>query len=940
MLPTWLRAPVAPAPLRWLLLLTAACQAPALGDRLGAAKSIDLDGDGFVDGDDCDDDDAAVNPDATEACNAVDDNCDGDVDETGCACTPMDDGRHNFLFCSAAATWSAAATACDGWGYHLADVDDATEDGWLWSEANAVSSTNWWLGQNDVGTEGTWAWDGGSDSAYTNWRAGEPNDYGTGEDCVWVTPTGAGQWNDKDCTATAAYICEAGCTTSTRYTDLDGDGYGDPAEAARVCADEAGYVDDATDCDDGDASVSPSGAEVCDAADVDEDCSGTADDADPGVDAGGLSTWYLDSDGDGAAGTVALACDAPAGSLASATDCDDTDAGVAPGATDRAGDGIDQDCDGADSCTWYPDTDSDGWGDDTSPTEECAAAPAAHVATPGDCDDSDASVYPGAAETPYDGIDADCAGDSDEDADADGEDRGADCDDTDASVFSGAVEACNGIDDDCDGGLDDGAACPGDGGEYDAHTYFFVTSAASWPDAQAACASWGYHLVDLRDAAEQTWVWATAEALDDAHRWWQGQSDQDTEGTFVWDGGSPSTFTDWRAGEPNDFGGDEDCAAFADDGAGQWVDRPCEELVPYVCEAGCEPFAVYADADADGYGDPATETQSCTVGEGQVRDGTDCDDGDGAVNPGATEVCSETSIDEDCDALVDDLDPSMDPATLPTWTTDGDGDGYAAPPGTLVVCSPPWGWSLELGDCDDASATTHPGAADPDDGVDADCDGADESYDGDGDGVRDTAERRLGLDPTKADSDGDGLRDDDEIGDEAAPADHDGDGLLDALDLDDDDDGTPTADELGAGDIPADSDADGTPDYLDLDSDNDGRPDATEAALDSDHDGIDNARETDDDGDGRSTVDEDAATADPDGDGVPNALDQDSDGDQCLDVDETDAAWLDAGVGCPEADTDTGRGKAPDCGCGGGAGGPGLLLAALGGVAGLRRRRR
>ncbi len=924
----------------WLLVLIAGCQGPTLTERFGAAKSADLDGDGFVDGDDCNDDDPAVNPDAIEACNAVDDNCDGAIDETGCACTALDDGRHNFLLCSTAATWTAAATACDGWGYHLADVDDATEDGWLWSEANAVSSTNWWFGLNDSATEGSWAWDGGSDSPYTNWRAGEPNDYGTGEDCVWVTPTGAGQWNDKDCTATAAYICEAGCVTSTRYADIDDDGYGDPAAAARVCDAESAYVDDATDCDDADATVNPAAVEQCDDADLDEDCSGDADDADAGVDPSGLSTWYVDADGDGAAGTATVACDAPAGSTTTATDCDDTDATVAPGALDLAGDGTDQDCDGADSCTWYADTDGDGWGDDTSPSVDCTTVPPAHVATPGDCDDADASAYPEAPDTPYDGVDSDCLGDSDDDADRDGVDRGADCDDTDPSVLPGASEACNGVDDDCDGALDDDAPCPGDVAAYDGHAYFFVTTAASWPNAQAACATWGYHLVDLRDATEAAWVWAAAETTDDAHRWWHGYSDQGAEGTFVWDGTSPSAFIDWRAGEPNDFGGNEDCAAFADDGAAQWVDRPCDEVVPYICEAGCEPFAVHDDADDDGYGDPATEAQSCSVGEGQAIDATDCDDNDAAISPAAVEVCSDSALDDDCDGLVDDLDPSMDPATVPTWTTDGDGDGYAALPGTLRVCSPPGGWSLELGDCDDAVATTHPGADDPDDGLDADCDGADERYDGDADGVRDTVERRLGLDPTALDSDSDGVPDANELGDEAAPHDRDGDGILDALDLDDDGDGTPTADELGDGTPPTDTDTDGTPDYLDLDSDNDGRPDATEAALDSDHDGIDNAREADDDGDGRATLDEDAAPPDPDGDGVPNSMDQDSDGDLCLDVDETDAAWLDAGVGCPEVDTASDEDAPPDCGCAAGARtGAHRLAVALGLIAALRRRR-
>ncbi len=52
----------------------------------------------------------------------------------------------------------------------------------------------------------------------------------------------------------------------------------------------------------------------------------------------------------------------------------------------------------------------------------------------GDCDDEDATAYPGAEETWYDGIDSDCAGDDDYDADADGVDASEDCDDTDSAV--------------------------------------------------------------------------------------------------------------------------------------------------------------------------------------------------------------------------------------------------------------------------------------------------------------------------------------------------------------------------------------------------------------------------------------------------------------------------------------------------------------------------
>lgn len=75
----------------------------------------------------------------------------------------------------------------------------------------------------------------------------------------------------------------------------------------------------------------------------------------------------------------------------------------------------------------------------------------------GDCDDADASVFPGADEVPYDGVDNDCEGGDLVDVDGDGEPAeaagGGDCDDADPSVFPGADETWdNGItDNDCDG---------------------------------------------------------------------------------------------------------------------------------------------------------------------------------------------------------------------------------------------------------------------------------------------------------------------------------------------------------------------------------------------------------------------------------------------------------------------------------------------------------
>ena len=54
------------------------------------------------------------------------------------------------------------------------------------------------------------------------------------------------------------------------------------------------------------------------------------------------------------------------------------------------------------------------------------------------------------------------------------------------------------------------------------------------------------------------------------------------------------------------------------------------------------PSNFYADADGDGFGDPATGVPACTAPEGYVDNGGDCDDTDIDVSPNGTEVWSST----------------------------------------------------------------------------------------------------------------------------------------------------------------------------------------------------------------------------------------------------------------------------------------------------------
>ena len=104
-----------------------------------------------------------------------------------------------------------------------------------------------------------------------------------------------------------------------------------------------------------------------------------------------------------------------------AEDCDDSNSAVHPEA-DEICDGLDNNCDAIidedaiDRTDWYVDADGDGFGDPQLDATAACEAPTGSVEDSSDCDDEQATVYPGAAEV-CDGLDNDCNEQTDEDLD-------------------------------------------------------------------------------------------------------------------------------------------------------------------------------------------------------------------------------------------------------------------------------------------------------------------------------------------------------------------------------------------------------------------------------------------------------------------------------------------------------------------------------------------
>ena len=293
-------------------------------------------------------------------------------------------------------------------------------------------------------------------------------------------------------------------------------------------ADQDGYKD-LEDCDDVRADVHPNAEEYCDG--VDEDCDGLVDD-DP-VDP---QRWYQDADGDGFGSPTVprTGCGSPSGGWAAGnTDCDDANFFANPNQVEVC-DGFDDDCDGmSDNVTtgtrWFEDADGDGFGDPSVSQIDCTA-PTGYVSDDSDCDDTNADIHP--------------------------------------VVY----EHCDGVDENCDGTIDDNAIDPstwyldadgdGQGGTITAHTCLappgYVSAAGDCDDTDADVYGGAMEYCNLID--------------------------DDCDGTV-----------------------DEDDAA----DASLW----------------------YLDLDADTYGDASASTQSCTAPSGYVASDQDCDDQDPTVGP-------------------------------------------------------------------------------------------------------------------------------------------------------------------------------------------------------------------------------------------------------------------------------------------------------------------
>lgn len=444
--------------------------------------------------------------------------------------------------------------------------------------------------------------------------------------------------------------------------------------------DNDGMNEQEGDCNDNDPYTYAFATEIIDG--IDNDCDGSIDEG----------TTAFDDDGDCVcenffsgvcSGSINSSC-----TTLTEGDCDDTTDQVYPSSPEYC-DGLDNNCNGqmdestaVDALTWYADNDEDGYGDPLVSTAACFNPPTGYVADNTDCDDSLDNINP---ETIWY-----------EDADGDG--FGAvvatqqceaptsshilvsgDCNDAAANAYPGASEYCDGVDNNCNGMLDESTAL----------------DATLW-----------YEDVDGDGHAGSS---NTTESCSQPTGYYASITDCNDVDSSIYPGAS----------EVCD-GSDNDCDGITDENVTN---------------------TYYLDNDGDGYGYAQSTIEACSMPSGYVTNTADCNDNSSAINPNATEVCD--GIDNNCNGNSDDADSSLDMSTTSIWYEDADGDGFGSS-SYLRRCDQPSGYVTNSNDCNDGSNQANPNKTETCDGIDNDCDGStDEAnaqgcttyyrdYDGDG----------------------------------------------------------------------------------------------------------------------------------------------------------------------------------------------------------------
>ena len=305
---------------------------------------------------DCNDANANVNPNATEICNTVDDDCDGltnegitfityfaDVDGDGfgnpnssqSACSPLTGYVTNNSDCN-----DANALVKPG----VSELCNLVDDNCNGQVNEGLVFANYYLDSD---------FDGYGAGPATNSCTPILGNYVTNNfDCnnsnANIRPNAIEICNgiDENCNN----LIDDGLTFVNYYVDTDGDGFG-AGTATNSCSNlGAGYSTNNTDCNNTNTAIRPTATEICNS--IDDNCNNAIDD---GV---LFSNYYLDADGDGYYLSIVNACSSPGINYTIVSgilgDCNDNNSNINSSASEICGNAIDENCDGIDPACIVP----------------------------------------------------------------------------------------------------------------------------------------------------------------------------------------------------------------------------------------------------------------------------------------------------------------------------------------------------------------------------------------------------------------------------------------------------------------------------------------------------------------------------------------------------------------------------------------------------------
>jgi hypothetical protein len=604
-------------------------------------------------GGDCNDNDKSISPAAIDFCNGKDDNCDGQTDP---GCDSDGDG-----YC--AGNVGVSAGCINGGG----DCDDT----------NAGIHPKAFEACDDVDNDCANGVDDGCDVDGDGWCVFGAVVNGTPAVCS----KGTGDCNDnqKSVYPGAPDLCDGldnDCSGKIDVAcDQDGDGWCDANRvtigAPYVCLYGGG------DCNDGEYAVHPQSPDVCDL--LDNDCDGQTD-------------VGCDVDGDGYCASGKVIVIGSGACVHGGGDCNDLSISVHPGLPELCDD-LDNDCDKATDVGC--DDDGDGW---------CDANMTA-VGTPkicphggGDCNDVNIAVYPTHVEI-CDNFDNNCDGLTDTGCDDDGDhfcdakmvtvgnpavcaNGGGDCDDTNAAVQPGTVEVCDGKDNNCISGTDEG--CNDDGDAYCDAAMSTVGTPQICPSGGGDCddtsAQINPGMYEICDDLDNNCLNGTDEGCDDdGDKWCDGQMVTSGLPKICAYGGGDCNDMDPLVGAVTSGSCFEKCDGLDNNNDGL-TDENCDKDADGYCDSAMTRVVVPPISGVCAKGTTLV-SGSCvpTVCKGG---GGDCQDNNAAINPGKAESCA-TAFDDNCDGLTD-----SDGATGCTkYYYDIDGDGYGG--ASVCYCNSP-----------------------------------------------------------------------------------------------------------------------------------------------------------------------------------------------------------------------------------------------------------